>query len=263
MLIFLSFIILVVLTARLSDTYSDTCSDPARPLPLRWGNSYRQKPGSDWVLDGVGLLIQGVAIPVLQVTVMGYLWAWALPTWESTLTLPWAVQGAISFVGVDYLYYWNHRLLHSQWLWPLHQVHHTVTEMDVLGTSRNTVWSSFFIVYLWVHGLMLYLLDHPSSYLLGISLTAALDLWRHSRFSPPPQHWLCSWLSPWLILPRDHAQHHSTFHQNCNFGANFSLWDKIHGTAEQTTAHHEKLGIPVHLSIMQQLIAPFSRHPAN
>lgn len=255
MLIFLTFIILVILTAYPSIPNPAS----AQPILSGWGTTYRYKPWSDWVLDSVGLFIQGIAIPVLQVTVMYRLWAWMLPSWENTLEFPWIVQGVISFVGVDYLYYWNHRLLHSRWFWPIHQVHHTVTEMDVLGTSRNTVWSSFFIVYLWVHGLMLYLLDHPSGYLLGVSLTAALDLWRHSRFSPPSHHWLYRGLSPWLILPMNHAQHHSTTHPNYNFGANFKLWDQIHGTYRQPPQMPTQLGTPTPLTVMQQLFAPFPK----
>ena len=76
------------------------------------------------------------------------------------------------------------RLLHSRWLWPAHRVHHTMTEMDVLGTSRNSVWSSALIVYLWVNGAVLYLLNDPTWFAAGAAVTAALDLWRHSPLTP-------------------------------------------------------------------------------
>ena len=109
----------------------------------------------------------------------------------------------LSFVLVDYLYYWNHRLLHSRWLWRLHLVHHTVTEMQVFETARNTLWTSFFIIYLWVHGLFIYLLKDPNWYVAGVSLTCALDLWRHSAMALAPNSLLYRLISGWLILPQN------------------------------------------------------------
>jgi sterol desaturase/sphingolipid hydroxylase (fatty acid hydroxylase superfamily) len=139
-------------------------------------------------------------------------------------------------------------------------VHHTVTQLDVLGSSRNSLWSSFFILYLWIHTLMLYLLDNPSGYLWGISLTAALDLWRHSQLGPHPQSWLYRWLSPWLILPQDHARHHayqSAQQPNYNFGANLKLWDILHNTAQQADHFPKKLGVNTTLRFWQKLLYPF------
>ena len=128
--------------------------------------------------------------------------------------------------------------------------------MDVLGTSRNTLWSSGLIVYLWVHGLFIYLLDNPAAYLLGVSLTAALDLWRHSRLGPSVNSGRYKWLSPWLVLPQDHALHHSPAH-GCNFGANLKIWDRLHGTARQAEHFPIRLGIITTLSFWQKLLYPF------
>ena len=37
------------------------------------------------------------------------------------------------------------------------------TDMDLLGTSRNTLWASFLMIYLWVHALFIYSLQDPSA----------------------------------------------------------------------------------------------------
>lgn len=224
------------------------------------------KSRGDWLLDGLGLFVQGVLIPLLQVTVVYWLVHFLLPQHQGCLYLPAIVAFFLSFVAIDYLYYWNHRWLHSQ-LWPLHQVHHTLTVMDVLGTSRNTLWSSFFIIYLWLHALFLYLLHDPTAYLVGVSLTSALDLWRHSQFRLDGLPYY--WLSPWLILPQDHAQHHAresgSHNYSGNYGANLKLWDRLHGTYHSDEGSEDifdqtngGLGYETNLTLCQKLIYPFS-----
>ncbi|NJL11283.1 MAG: sterol desaturase family protein, partial [Calothrix sp. SM1_7_51] len=162
----------------------------------------------------------------------------------------------LSFIFVDYLYYWNHRLFHTDWLWFVHQVHHTVTVMDVLGTSRNTLWTSFLIIYLWIHSLFIYLLSDPSWYIFGVSLTCALDLWRHSRIAPEPTSLIYKLISEWLTLPQDHAQHHCSDNGGANYGANFKIWDKIHSTYRTNNDLPESLGTKSNLSIIQKLFLP-------
>ncbi|MBE9098336.1 sterol desaturase family protein [Vacuolonema iberomarrocanum] len=214
-----------------------------------------QKPRADWVLDLCGLVMQGVVIPALQVGLL-YQGLHAIVPWAAhRFALPSGVGFFICLVVVDYGYYWNHRWLHGQG-WLLHRVHHTVTQLDVLGTSRNTLWASFFILYLWVHTLMLYLLEEPSGYGWGISLTAMLDLWRHSPLGPQPRGWLYRCLSPWLVLPQDHAQHHACQEAGCNFGANFKIWDHLHGTTQSCPEFPKAIGIRTPLNLWQKLFYP-------
>jgi sterol desaturase/sphingolipid hydroxylase (fatty acid hydroxylase superfamily) len=232
--------------------------------------NWLQKTRAAWSIDLAGLLMQGVVIPLLQVTIIYQFYHNTLLLDRGSWQLHPIVAFSLSFVGVDYLYYWNHRLLHTKWLWPTHLVHHTVTAMDILGTSRNTLWTSFLIVYLWVHGLFIYLLPDPGWYILGASLTSALDLWRHSQCHPAPI--LVRFFQSWLILPRDHAWHHAEagasshddrshhqllLQQHCNFGANFKFWDKIHGTYYDSTVPPDRLGRSTNLSLSQQLIDPY------
>jgi sterol desaturase/sphingolipid hydroxylase (fatty acid hydroxylase superfamily) len=211
----------------------------------------------DWLIDGVGLTIQGVVIPLLQATLVYSLYQYLLPHYQGCLQISPILAFIISFIVVDYLYYWNHRLLHTKNFWTAHQVHHTITDMDVLGTSRNTIWTSFFIIYLWIHPLFIYLLADPTAYLLGVSLTCALDLWRHSSFIISNNHLLYQFLSPWLILPQDHNWHHSRENQHCNYGANLKIWDKLHHTYYQNQELPNILGINTSLNLFQKLLFPF------
>ena len=219
-------------------------------------SALRQKPLSDWILDSAGLWMQGLIIPLLQLSLLQRLYQQLFPLWHQSMSWHPLFAFAVSFIAVDYLYYWNHRFLHSRWGWFAHQIHHTVTTLDVLGTSRNTLWSSFLIVYLWIHGLFIYLLDNPTAYLLGVSLTAALDLWRHSQFGPQPGSWSYSCLSRWLILPQDHSWHHHSAINACNYGANFKLWDHLHGTGYESSQWPVSLGEPSRLPLWRKLIYP-------
>ncbi len=240
MLVFFAFVILLTLTV-LSDN----------KLTL-----FRLKKREDWFVDGINLFFQGILIPILQITVIYQLYQHLLPNFQSSLNLHPIVAFCFSFVFVDYLYYWNHRLFHTRWLWYVHQVHHTVTQMDVLGTSRNTLWTSFLIIYLWVHALFIYLLQDSSWYMVGVSLSSALDLWRHSIFTPTPTSLFYRCLSPWLILPQNHAWHHATSGIAGNYGANFKLWDKMHGTYFECDKA-PSLGVETKLTLNQKLFFPF------
>lgn len=212
----------------------------------------KNRSREEWILDLSGLLVQGIGVPLLQTFGLYNLFLVLIPSWQGCLHVPHVVSFLLSFVVVDYLYYWNHRLLHSCALWPFHSVHHTPAFVDLLTTSRNCIWTPFLLVYLWVNGLLIFMLAEPSSFLLGVSLTAALDIWRHSGFGrvPPP-------LSQLLITPTAHALHHSPAGTQKNFGSNLSLWDRLHGTYLGSAP--SGCGIPLPLSLRRKLFYPFPR----
>lgn len=223
-------------------------------------DGYLHKTRAAWILDISGLIVQGALIPVLQMGIVVAGLRTYAPEFAGILKLsgaPWLLGFLLNFIVVDYLYYWNHRLFHHPWGWSLHRVHHSVTEMDVMGTSRNTLWTSFLIVYLWCNGLLVFLLDAPGGYIAGAATTASLDLWRHSTLGPVPGgRWekCLGWL---FVLPQDHAAHHADRTIFGNYGANLCLWDKAHGTFLNRGETVERLGVATRLSVTKQLLWPF------
>ncbi len=218
-----------------------------------------RRNAADWTLDGLGLLVQGIGIPVLQTTLVYALFVLLLPQAKGLLDLHPTLAFLLNFVVVDYLYYWNHRLLHGRTFWQTHAVHHSAEHLDLFITSRNTLWTSLLIVYVWVNGFFIFLLREPQSYILAASLTASLDLWRHTAFGLKANSRFYRLLAPLFITPHEHAWHHSSTKSVCNFGANLSLWDRLHGTYYSPGELPSKLGIATPLSLPRKLFFPFTR----
>ncbi len=202
-----------------------------------------RRTAAEWWLDASGLLTQGLFVPLCQ----SFFLAAVLPSaWRGSLSISWGAAFFLNFVLVDYLYYWNHRALHTGLLWPAHLAHHGATKLDVFATSRNTVWAPLLIVYLWVNGFFLFVLADPAPFAWSAALTAALDLWRHSGFRAHRA------VSRILVTPTEHAWHHSDL-ADVNFAANLSLWDRLHGTYYSPGREPERLGVPVDSSTLRLL----------
>lgn len=229
-----------------------TAAKPERRAQLR------ARSAQDWTLDVSGLVVQGVLIPIVLIAPLVALYGRVWPEYRGSLALPAWAAFLLSFVVVDYAYYWNHRLLHTPSFWAIHRVHHTAPRMDVFVTSRNTLWTSLFIVYLWASSSMTFVLADPTPYLLGAGLTAALDLARHSPIdlSSSPRIERCLGLV--LVLPRDHALHHADLPDRGNYGANLTVWDRLHGTYLGPRPVPSRLGIRSTLSLARSLLWPFS-----
>ena len=242
MLVFAAFLILTVITFAVKESRRAMMS----------------RDSSLWLLDMSGLLVQGILIPVLQTTLVYSLFSILLPQAKGLLDLHPVAAFLLNFVVVDYLYYWNHRLLHGKTFWQTHAVHHTAEHLDLFITSRNTLWTSLLIVYVWTNGFFIFLLRDPRAYILAVSLTASLDLWRHTTLGFKRDSLLYHSIAPLFITPHEHAWHHSRTKPGCNFGANLSLWDKLHGTYYNPATLPQKLGIPTSLNLTRKLLFPYS-----
>jgi sterol desaturase/sphingolipid hydroxylase (fatty acid hydroxylase superfamily) len=216
----------------------------------------RERTAADWLVDGSGLVMQGVVVPLGQTTLLALALRWAAPGFQGGLALPAGVAFLLHFVIVDYAYYWNHRWLHRPVLWRWHAVHHTAPRMDVFVTSRNTLGTHFLIVYVWLNALGIFLLRDPSPFVLSIALTAALDLWRHSGVGAGPQSRLGHLVAWVLITPYEHAWHHSAERTDVNFGANLAWWDRLHRTYASPAERPARLGVTLTWTTWERLVRP-------
>lgn len=190
---------------------------------------YFHKSVDDWVIDIVSLMIQGLFIPIVGMTLLYRLYSAIWPAGQGIWDLHPIGAFFLSFVFVDYVYYWVHRALHHRSLWFLHALHHSARDMDILNTSRNSLLTHLVLPYIWLNSIFIYLLKDPAAYILAFSITAMLDLWRHSKLYPEDKTW--PWLERFLITPRAHGWHHSTTQTRSYYGANLVWWDQLHGSA--------------------------------
>jgi sterol desaturase/sphingolipid hydroxylase (fatty acid hydroxylase superfamily) len=155
---------------------------------------------------------------------------WALPSWP--IANQW-LSFVAAFLLLDFLVYAVHRCQHAvPWLWRLHALHHSDPDVDVTTSVRHHP-----IEYLLATGfywLAVLALDIPGVVVLTHGLTvfaAAAATHGNTRF---PQ-WLERVLQPVVVTLDLHLVHHSIAHDeaNANFGAVFSVWDRLFGTYVQ------------------------------
>jgi len=173
--------------------------------------------------------------------------------------LPPAVQMVVIVVASDFLFYWYHRLMHSnRYLWAFHSIHHSQTKLTVMTTYR------YHIVDETLHRLWVFI---PFQ-VLGYGVDVALWLWfdfliiwvglvQHSEWN-----WSYGPAGRVFVSPRFHRMHHSTDQRvaNRNFSAIFSFWDDLFGTAERKAEPPTVYGIagnPIRETLLAQFVYPF------
>ena len=210
----------------------------------------------DWMVDGLSLAMHFVAIPILQVLIVFRLLHAITPNSEKCVQMGWGLSFA-AYALLDYAWYWNHRAFHAETkFWNLHQIHHSPKRLDVFVSSRNSLWSPFFMVYFWVVPVFLYLSRGPVPFLTFSAVGLVVNFWGHTSLNFPRGSAIGRGLSVFLIQPEDHHWHHSATNFNCNFGTVFNFWDRIHGTWYHPGAAPEELGFQLDMSLARKLFFP-------
>jgi sterol desaturase/sphingolipid hydroxylase (fatty acid hydroxylase superfamily) len=208
---------------------------------------------SDWLMNLSGFGMQGLVIPFVGYFLAAYYIPTLLPDSQGILPLGFAGAFLLNFIGVDFLYYLQHRAFHEiPSLWKFHAPHHHSPVVNIWATSRNALVTHFLFVYMLVNPILGYLCNSPEGFFAGAMVTAALDLFRHAniRITLPL-------LDGILILPSDHHRHHNAERPFANYGANFLIWDQIFGTCEQDNAYPQAYSIQKPPSFSTQLLYPW------
>lgn len=185
---------------------------------------------TDWILNLSGFFMQGLVIPLVGFALATFVFPTLAPQLHKSLQIGFAGAFLLNFVFIDFLYYLQHRAFHQiPALWKLHSPHHYSPVVNVWATSRNALVTHFLFVYLLVSPIFAYLCDATEGYFAGAMLTAALDLFRHSRVNLR-----IPILENILVMPHEHHRHHDFDKAEANYGANLIIWDKIFGTFESS-----------------------------
>lgn len=179
-----------------------------------------------------------------------------LAHWHSPVVEGLAAWGIGSFV-----FYWWHRLRHTEVLWRIfHQIHHSPSRLELATSFYKHP------IEILADALLSTLLLFP---LLGCSLEGALwfnffagvgEYFYHANLKTP------SWLRYFIQTPELHSIHHQLDVHDHNF-SDLPIWDRIFGTYKDTTEFAAQCGFPAgteeklgHMLVFQDV---YPRRPDN
>jgi sterol desaturase/sphingolipid hydroxylase (fatty acid hydroxylase superfamily) len=128
----------------------------------------------------------------------------------------------------DSIYYFYHRLQHSwAFLWGVHKVHHTDTDVNVTSSHRTHLLDSPIAIFVVYTPSIMLMGIHPSGLLYTTYIGMFFLYFSHSKLNidlGPASHV--------FVGPRFHRIHHSRdpAHLNKNFSQFFSFLDRVFGT---------------------------------
>ena len=166
----------------------------------------------------VGVLKLGIPVGVLYVL-------WDMRIAEVPLDTVWGIL--LLFLGVEFAYYWFHRLSHEiRWMWATHAVHHSAEHLNILAAYRLG-WTGL-VSGGWLLFMPLIVLGfHPAAVLATLSFNLLYQAWIHTDLIPKLGK--LEWV---LNTPSHHRVHHATNadYLDRNYGGVLIIFDRLFGT---------------------------------
>ncbi len=221
-----------------------------RRLPARLLRPHFAADLAFFLIGAVGL---GIAMRALATRAAAALGVPPLPAWPPLATL------ALTLLAYDLGAWAAHRAMHRfEFLWRAHKVHHASPRLDWLAAFRMHP-----LEYALRHALspvLLLLSGFPPLHVAGASIVAAAAAALvHANLEVGSR-----WAELVFVTPRVHHLHHSPETSERNFGAIFSVWDRLAGRFQPGPAARDAvLGVPGELAsfphgFWAQLRAPFA-----
>jgi sterol desaturase/sphingolipid hydroxylase (fatty acid hydroxylase superfamily) len=172
---------------------------------------------------GAGLLVSEALFKVYTLGV--YIWLWdsfRIFDFETTSVMTWIVF----FFGVDFCYYWFHRIAHERnILWGAHEGHHQGEEFNYTTAIRQ---SAFQYGFSWIFYLPLAILGCPPEVFLGqFVILKGYQFWIHTQgIDRVP------FIEGIFSTPSSHRVHHAKnpTYIDRNYGGTMVIWDRMFGT---------------------------------
>lgn len=218
---------------------------PWRVYPRRWDRRL-----SNLGLAAVSALLLRFAMPVLATGVaigaagsgMGLFNQVPAPAWLAVL---------VSFLVLDLAIWAQHVAFHKMaWLWRLHRVHHSDTDVDTTtGLRFHPV--EIVISMAWKIGVVIALGAPAGAVVLFEAVLNATSLFNHGNVTLPKR--LDDLLRLVLVTPHMHRVHHSAVpaETDSNYGFNLPWWDWLFRTYRQRPAAGES-GMTVGLEYLRE-----------
>lgn len=152
---------------------------------------------------------------------------------------PLVLQAAALVVCNPLIFYLHHRLFHTRWLWPFHEIHHSAETLNLITNFRNhpldvTVRAMFYALPAAVFGI------HPAVILGYAAVVGVITCFQHSNLD-----WRLPWVERYVIIgSAGHRVHHGRVDRyiDKNFGI-LVFWDWLFGTYEPPPRQDFPLGV--------------------
>jgi alkylglycerol monooxygenase len=188
------------------------------------GRAYRLGSAISDLDTGIASQVADVFLKGLGLVAYAAVYRYRLVTFEDGSIWPWV----IGIVGIDFLYYWWHRMSHTtNVLWAVHAVHHQSEDMNLAVALRQPAFEALTII---PFHLPLALLGvKPWIYVSCYAIDLIYQFWVHTEATrhKPRLEWAFN-------TPSAHRVHHGINPQylDRNFGGIFLFWDRLFGTYE-------------------------------
>jgi len=179
------------------------------------------------------------------------------PIEHAVARLPLAAKFLLGLVVFDFVSFVVHVTLHrSDTLWNVHKVHHSTLHLDGFATTRTHMFENFLR---FVPGqAVLFVMGMSASVVAPVVAIAAIyGVSNHSNLGLNLR-----WAEGLLVTPRLHRRHHVPSTTQHNFGAIFTIWDRLFGTLiQRETTPDERYGVPGEIDSYPQRFLPAFRNP--
>ncbi len=204
-----------------------------RALPLRGG--YDRRDALTSMSMGVVSIVTMTLWKTLALVLYAVLFVWVAP-WHLPVDAWWT--WLIAILGVDFFFYWAHRVAHRvRLVWATHQAHHS-SEYFNFATALRQKWNNSAEIVAW---LPLPLLGVPPALVFfGFSVSLVYQFFVHTERVDK------LWRPVELVLntPSHHRVHHGTDAEylDRNYGGILIVWDRLFGSF-QPELHRPTYGL--------------------
>lgn len=172
---------------------------------------------------GCGILQQVTTMLYVPFLVVAYGW---LYEHARLVTLPSWAGWVVAFIGIDFVYYWWHRLSHEvNFMWAAHVVHHQSEDYNLAVALRQSITTSF--TYFPFQAVMALAGVPLIPMAVATSLSTLYQFWIHTELVKP-----LGPLEKLINTPSLHRVHHAINpkYLDRNHGATLIIWDRLFGT---------------------------------
>ena len=195
---------------------------------LKKGGYYDYHDSVNDLSAGILSQVVGVFGKIITVGLYVYVYQnWRLLEISEKSVIAWVA----CFFGVDFFYYWFHRIAHeSAVFWGSHLPHHQSEEYNLTVALRQGAFQSFFSMWFYVPLALVGI--PPLIFLVHSQFNTIYQFWIHTRAVGK-----LGFLEIFMNTPSHHRVHHgkNPIYIDKNYAGTLIIWDKMFGTFQEET----------------------------